>query len=204
MSPDDIVRAYQAQMAALLQEGPAWAGFREADGNGARLLEAKADMFAAVHRRLDQLLAELLPWQAAETLTARETEAGLPDTCTRGRATTVPERHMALADKWAGAGAGHRVEDFEAIAARLGYAATVTASRPARCGPARCGDRLNPPAAAFHLRVTVHGPRRVRARCGTARCGDPLLKIQRAEDLECRLRKKLHSHADMTFIYEEA
>lgn len=203
MNLDDTVAAYERQMVALLQEGPAWAGFREADGQGRKLLKAKADAFGLIHWRFDRLLAELLPWRALETLAAREAEVGLPDICTRGRATTVPERRQSIGAKWLGAGAGHRAEDFEALSAAMGYAVTVTTQRPARCGSSRCGERLNPPAVAHHLRVVIHGPRKTRARCGTARCSDPLLKIQRAEDLECRLRKKVHTHVDLSTTYEE-
>ncbi|MBE0530407.1 MAG: DUF2313 domain-containing protein [Rhodospirillales bacterium] len=204
MNREDLAAAYAEQMVALLPEGPAWDGFRETGGRGRRLLEAKASGFADVHWRFARLLVEALPPKAFETLAVREAEAGLPDACSAGRATTIPERRQAVGAKWLGSGGGHRIEDFEALAASLGYAVTVTANRPARCGTSRCGERLNPPAVAFHLRVTVHGPRKTRARCGTALCGDPLLKIQRAEDLECRLHKKAHTHVDLTMTYEEA
>lgn len=201
---DDLAEFYARQMAEALPEGPAWQGFRDADGQGRKLLSAKAAGWAAVHARLDALMAEILPWRAMETLPARETEAGLPDTCTKGRTVTLAERRQAVGERWGGVGFAHRPDDFEAAAAQLGYSVTTTTSRPARLGLARCGDRLNPAEAAFHLRTTVHGPRITPARLGLARCGDRLTRVERAADLECRLAGVTHSHAVHDTTYEEA
>lgn len=203
MTRDELTAVYTAQMVALLPQGPAWDGFREVGGRGRKLLEAKAAAFARVHYRFGQLMAEALPWRGLETLSTREVEAGLPDNCSRGRATTIPERRDAVGAKWLAAGAGHRIEDFERLAARMGYDVTVTAGRAKRLSVLRCGDRLNIPPDNFNLTVVVHGPRIVRARFGTTRCGDPLTKVQRAEDLECRMRRKVHSHVNLNFIYED-
>ncbi|EPY01371.1 putative phage tail protein [Magnetospirillum fulvum] len=202
---DALTDAYEQQLVELLPEGPAWDGFRAADGRGRKLLRSKASLWAKLHARFDALMAEALPWRARETLATREAEAGLPDICTAGRATTIPERQAAVGAKWLGCSIGHRVSDFEGLAASLGYSATVTAGVPFRCGVSRCGgDELNPRAAAFALRVVVHGPRKTRFRCGVSQVGvDPLLKIQAAQDLECMIRRRAHSHVDVIFVYEE-
>lgn len=202
---DDPAAAYERQLVELFPEGPAYDGFRAADGAGRKLLKVKADAWATVHAYFDALMAEALPWRALSTLAVREAEVGLPDTCTAGRATTRTERQQAVLSRWGGVGFRHRCEDFEVLAASLGYSATVTAHQPFRCGQSRCGvDPLNPRAAAFVLHVTVHGPRKTRFRCGISQLGiEPLLKIQGADDLECRIRRLAHSHVTVIFDYEE-
>ena len=206
MSDDALVDGYTAAAVALLQEGPAWDSFREPDGDGFKLLAAKADGFAAVHRHWDTFAAESLPWRARQTLAAREIEAGLPDTCTSGRSTTLPERQQAVGSKWSGVATPHTAAGFTALAASLGYVVQVDFQNPFRCGLSRCGiDPLNPYAAALTMRVRVLGPRKTRARCGISQLGiDPLLKIQRAEDLECIVRRHAYSHVTVIFIYEGA
>lgn len=205
-SLDALTAAYEQQLVELLPEGPAWDGFRAADGDGRKLLKAKAATWATVHAYFDALMDEALPWKARSMLATREIEAGLPDTCTAGRATTLAERQAAVGAKWQGAAFGHRAEDFERLAASLGYSATVTAGRPFRCGISRCGvDEINPRKAAYVLHEVVHGPRKSRFQCGSSQIGiDPLLKIQTAEDLECMTRRRAHSHVHIIFDYEES
>lgn len=203
---DALTDAYHRQMVELLPEGPIYDDFRIVNGAGWKMLKAKAGTWARVHRHFADLMDEAVPWEARLTLASREAEAGLPDKCTAGRATTLPERQAAVGSRWKRVGFRHRVSDFEDLAASLGYSATVTGGRPFRCGVSRCGvDALNPEEASVVLHVVVHGPRRIPFRCGLSQCGnDPLLKIQRAEDLECMVRHLAHSHVTVIFAYEES
>jgi len=207
MSATDAERitAYADQAQALLPEGPAWQGFRDADGRGYALLLARAATWWAVQKRMDALMAEALPWRAATTLSTRETEAGLPDKCTAGRATTIAERRAAVGAKWLGCTFGHRIVDFEALAESLGYSVTVTAGKPFRCGISQLGvDPLDPWAAGYTLKIVIHGSRKTRFRCGISQIGvDPLCKVQIAKDLECMIRKRAFSHVNLIFVYEE-
>lgn len=201
---DDLDDAYTEALAASLPEGPAWDGYR-LPGTGARnLLEAKASAYAAVHRHFAALLAEALPWRARTMLAEREVEAGLPDACSKGRATTLQERQQAIGARWAGTRFPHTTAGFTDLAASLGYQVVVDVQPPFRSGQSRCGVApLNPTTAALVLRMRVTGPRRTRFRCGLSQAGkDPLLKIQRAEDLECVVRRRTHSHVTVIFNYE--
>lgn len=202
---DDLTAGYRAQMIEMLPEGPAYDDFRTPGGGGYRLLEAKAGLWARVHKHFADLMDEALPWRARQTLATREAEAGLPDKCTAGRATTVLERQAAVLSRWVRVGFRHRIVDFENLARGLGYSVTVTAGRPFRFGASRFGvDQFNPARAAVVLHFLVHGPRKVRFRFGASQLGaDPFLKVQRAEDFECMVRKLAHSHVTVIFDYED-
>lgn len=202
---DDIDAFYLSAALALLPEGPVWDdAFRTPGSYGYKLLSAKASAFAEMHRRFDAALLEILPWNARKTLAARETEAGLPDSCTSGRATTLIERRQAVGSRWTGMVYPHTSDGFKALAASLGYQIEVDIQQPFRCGISRCGvDPINPYAAGITMRIRVLGPRKTRFRCGISQIGvDPLLKIQRAEDLECVIRRRAHSHVNVIFAYE--
>lgn len=207
MNPMSEVRGqedYADALAARLPEGPFWAGFRDADGRGRALLTAKAKGPADIDARARDLVREANPLGALETLDARETEAGLPDACSAGVATTVQERRAAVAAKWASRG-GQSIAYFVGLAAKLGYGVEVDEWRPFVAGWSACGDVLGgAPANRHYWRVRVLGPRVTLFRCGASRCVDRLGKIARAEDLECRLHALKPAHTHLTVGYEGA
>lgn len=203
---DEIADGYLAQRIELLPEGPAYDDFRIPGGTGWKILRAKSWTDADIHMHWMGLSEEMPPWKARLTLAKREEEAGLPDKCTAGRATTLVERQAAVLSRWRRIGFRHRVDDFESLASALGYSVTVIAGKPFQCGVSQCGrDALNPKEAAYTMLFIVHGPRNIRFQCGVSQCGgDPLLKIQIAEDLECIVRSRmLHTHVTAIFRYEE-
>lgn len=202
---DALAAAYLRQMVEMLPEGPFYDDFRTVGGSGWKLLSARAGVWARLHKSFMDLMDEAVPWRARQTLAAREAEAGLPDKCTSGRATTLQERQAAVGSRWKRVGFRHRIVDFEALAQSLGYSVTVTAGRPFRLGVSRFGiDRFNPKRASVVLHFLVHGPRKVRFRFGVSQLGaDPFLKVQRAEDFECMVRKLAHSHVTVLFEYED-
>ena len=202
--PDPALTArYQAALAALLPEGPAWEGFRQQDGRGQALLGAKAESMAAVHQRGDDLAREANPLYALELLPSREAEAGLPDPCVAADV-TIEERRLHLVARWRGRG-GQHVAYYQGLAEDLGYDVTITERRPFRCGYSHCGadHQLGDPVMRHHWYVTVHGPRINYFRCGQGQVGrDPLGFVRRAEDLECRLNTVQPGHMAQHFVYE--
>ena len=51
-------------------------------------------------------------------------------------------------------------------------------------------------------RVRVIGARLTPFRTGSSRCGDALLKISRADDLECKLMRLKPAHTRLIFSYQ--
>ncbi|CCG42194.1 YmfQ family protein [Magnetospirillum molischianum] len=186
---------YYRQLLALRPPGPAW----PVDDPILRGLAAEC---ARAHTRLVSLLDEADPRSTREMLSAWERQAGLPDACSAGIATTVQERRAAVVDAITARG-GASVAYLQAIAIRLGYAVAIKEFRPFICGKSRCGDVLGGPHRNRHyLRITVLGPRLTDFRAGVSRCGERLGKFTRAEDLECRLRRVAPAHVVLIFAYK--
>lgn len=70
---------YQSQLLELLPLGAVWP--RDLDTGLAKLLLAKADEFARVDGRADQLIEEADPRTTSEMLSDWERVVGLPDEC---------------------------------------------------------------------------------------------------------------------------
>lgn len=200
---EQLVDRYVAGLSALLPKGPFWAGFSQPGGQGNSIIRAKAEGCAAVHRRADQLVKELNPLNAVETLAAREREAGLPDPCLPANLTTE-ERRLHLVARWRQDGSQH-ISYFERICADLGYDVTITEHRPFRCGYSECGGSqfLGDETIRHFWVVTVHEPRINYFRCGQSQLGvEPLGFVRRAEDLECALARVEPAHMKLQFNYE--
>ena len=193
------MRATNADYSLLLRNlrprGPAWPAED-------RFLDGQAVELARVHNRALDLLDEADPRSSREMLADWEEQAGLPDDCSAGIATTLQERRAAVTAKLTSRG-GSTIAFFEGIAAALGYAIEIAEFRPFIAGLGRCGDRLNgPPSVRFYLRIRVTGPRVTLFRAGASQAGDRLGKIARAEDLECRIGQVVPAHLSLIFSYE--
>lgn len=194
MTADD----YLQQMQQLLPPGPAWT--REQDAVLTRLLAGWAQEFARVDGRANRLQEEADPRTTLEMLADWEQTAGLPDPCVAGRE-TLQERRGALVQKltWGG---GQSRTWFIGLGALLGFAVTIDEFRPFICGSSRCGDRLNGGAECRHWwRVNVAEAKVVWFRAGASQCGESLGEIDRAEALECMIRRLRPAHTEVVFNY---
>ncbi|WP_153114628.1 YmfQ family protein [Rhodocyclus tenuis] len=194
--------AYRAQLQALLPSGAAWP--RAANAALTRLLDALAEEFARVDARGGSALDEADGRAALELLADWERVCGLPDTCGAGVATTLQERRAAVVAKLTALG-GASPSYFLGLAEAMGYTVELDEFRPFLTGVNRCGDRLGGGAAVRHQwRIRVTGPRFTAFRAGASQCGDLLGKIDRAADLECKLKRLKPAHTRLIFSYEGA
>ena len=195
---------YKAQLQGLLPPGRLWDALREDGSLADQLLAALAEEFARVNDRAESLLNEANPRATYELLAEWEAFANLPDTCT-GSTLTLQERRAVLVQRLTATG-GQSVTYFQSVVKRLGYTVEITEYRPFICGISQCGmQALNPPKMRFVWRVRLTDPRVTYFRCGESQVGtDPLLKINRAEDLECVLRRVKPAHTSLFVSYEGA
>lgn len=124
-----ITDHYLRQLQALLPSGAAWS--REPDAVLTKLLLALADEFARVDARAEQLVEEADPRTTFELLEDWERIAGLPDPCV-GAGQGTQQRRNAVTARLNTLG-GQRPAYFIDVAAKLGYAVTVTEFRPHNC-----------------------------------------------------------------------
>jgi uncharacterized protein YmfQ (DUF2313 family) len=191
---------YRAQLQALLPLGDAWT--RRPDAVLTRSLAAWAEELARIDARSGRLLSEAMPSDTLEMLADWERVAGLPDACGAELATTIEERRANLIVKLTQQG-GASLAWFRRLAETLGYEIGIEEFRPFITGLSRCGDRLWGGHVVRHQwRVKVTGARLTYFRTGLSQCGDLLLKITRAEDLECLLRRLKPAHTHLVFSYE--
>lgn len=198
------VTHYRRQLQDLLPTGAAWS--RGRDAMLTKLLTGLAAIFARIDGRADDLAAEAIPLSPVELLPEWERDTGLPDPCSGAYATTVEERQQAVRAKLTARG-GQSKAYFIALAERLGYQIEIVEYRPFRCGVSSVGgpDRLGPHEQRFVWKVRVLGPRVTPFRVGQSRVGvDPLLKVTRAQDLECLFRRLGPAHMTLKFAYEGA
>ncbi len=191
--------SYKRQLLALLPPGAAWP--RDRDSLLVKLLGGLAEELARIDARASDLIRESDPRSTYELLADWERVAGLPDKCSRGRATTIEERRAALVAKLTMRG-GSTKAYFIALAKQLGYDITIDEFRPFICGISRCGDVLTGGHSVRHVwRVNVPGARYTPFRTGVSQCGDKLGKITRAEDLACKLNTLKPAHTRIIFNY---
>lgn len=132
---------------------------------------------------------------------------GLPEECLPVTDLTVPERQAAVREKLARRPGRQDRAYFIERAAQLGYDITITEYRPFMFGVSSFGDsdwRFAPHQMRFVWKVALAEPRLTWFRFGSGggRTGqDPHLKIRRAEDLECLLRKLMPAHTKLIFSY---
>lgn len=120
---------YRDQQFKLLPQGRAWS--RDPDSVLGKLLLAIGDGAARIEARARQLLLEMDPRTADETIADWETQLGLPDTCT-GALTDLDDRRAAAWQKLTGT-AGQSVPFLVAAAARLGFTVSIEEFRPTYC-----------------------------------------------------------------------
>jgi uncharacterized protein YmfQ (DUF2313 family) len=193
-------QAYARQLQQLLPRGAAFD--IQNDSTHAAILLAVAAELARVDARAIDLADELDPRTAFETLTDWERILGLPDECTAGTAQTIAERQQAAAQKLIARG-GQTAAFYVAIAAALGYPATVSEYRVARSGTLRSGDRLCGEAWAYawELIVSTSNPApSIVFRSGISHAGDRLVsRISNA--LECAINRAKPAHTIVIFTY---
>lgn len=198
--------AYAEALSALLPVGPAWP--RDPDTVLMRFVRGLAETYGAVDARAAVLLLrEADPRLTFELLAEWEHVAGLPDPCVIAEQ-TVEERRQALVNRLSKRGGASR-SYFIGLAEDMGYGTvTLREFRPFMAGVSRAGDaswEVGAPSMRFYWRVNVPGARLSWFRAGQGRAGnDPLLKISRAEDLECRLQRLKPAHTILQFSYEGA
>jgi uncharacterized protein YmfQ (DUF2313 family) len=128
------------QLQDLLPPGKLWT--RLPDATMTKVLAGLAPEFARVQARADQMLLELNPGTAVETLDEHEEVNGLPDPCADPPSTTEGRQAALLARLRDNA--GHNNADYVAVAETLGHTGTTAHTRPYlpfRAGVSRAGDR---------------------------------------------------------------
>jgi uncharacterized protein YmfQ (DUF2313 family) len=205
---------YSWALSALLPQGIAWPRWREstfmkvvyglsggmgwADGRAADLLERESD-----------------PRQTVEMLDSWERAWGLPDPCYQGPQSIV-ERQTALIQRMTLLGAQSR-EFFIGVADWLGYPISISEYRPFMVGVDRCGDnriqradgtlsewpcQIGNPTMRFAWTVHIEETKLVWFQAGSGQAGiDPHLRIVKAEDLECVIRRWAPAHTQVLFDY---
>lgn len=165
------------------------------------------------------LRVESFPPTSLELLPDWERVLGLPEPCLPAPE-SIPERQAKVAEKLARRPGRQDRGYFYELARSLGYDITITEYVPAQCGLTQCGATLvtdgpyriqgagcGSPAIRFVWSITVTGPRLTwfSVGGGGGRAGqDPHLRIARADDLECILRKLKPAHTNLVFNYTGA
>lgn len=202
---------------ALLPSGAVWP--RDA---GSTLVRVVTGLMGLPERFLTRvayfLNVEAFPPTSLQLLPDWERVLGLPEPCLPA-AQTIPERQAAVAEKLARRPGRQDRPYFVELAARLGYAITITEHVPAQCGLTPCGayrrvedsGRLivrgggcGTPFIRYLWIVSVPGPRLTwfAFGFGGGRAGqDPHLRIRRADDLECLFKKLKPAHTRLVFNY---
>ncbi len=189
---------YLSQVQSLLPPGDAWT--KEPDANLTKVLSILANRLGEIDERSKLVIKESDPRQTLYMLPEWETALGLPDGCTDVEDTLQERRALLLQRLQLG---GHSKPFFKNVAEILGYEIEITQFYPFVCGLSHCGEELGgPEEISFYWQVKVLGPRLTYFRSGNSSCGEPLLKISRAEDLECIFMKLKHSHTTLIFSYE--
>tara|TARA_X000001036_G_scaffold187493_1_gene176747 strand:- start:4737 stop:5363 length:627 start_codon:yes stop_codon:yes gene_type:complete len=187
---------------------------RSEGSNFAKVLTPAAAEFARIHKRAAALIDEADPRKTIELFNEWEAFTGLPDSCSLGDQ-TLGERRDSIISKLLDNASPSR-QNFKNIAQRLGYQVEIYEYRPLALGQYGCGRAVTsdahgqylhgcqPPGVMhYHWNLRVSGAKFVRFACGRSACGDPLLKIRRADELECILRRIKPADSKLTFIYEE-
>lgn len=193
-----VAADYQFLLFNLLPCGKAWP--HERDTVLATLLLALADEPTRIDARVQDLLREAYPLTAFELLADWERTAGLPDGCVSA-SSTVGERRDAVLEKLARRG-GQSRQFFIDLAARLGFAVTITEYRPPRVGVMRSGDRLYGETWRFAWLVTGPAETYRYFRAGGSVSGERL-RSWGNDVLECVINRLKPAHTVVRFAYEE-
>lgn len=199
------VEAVQRELLSLLP--PGWVWPKGEDSLLAAILKAFAEGMAEIEETAEAMMRQVDPRTATICLTDFERVLG-SDPCVPDQAALpVADRQKIAHSRWTARGGASRAY-FTAIAGALGYDITIREFRPFMAGWSRAGDarwQAGTPLMRHFWRVNVPGARLSWFRAGQGRAGnDPLLKISRAEDLECRLQRQKPAHTILQFSYEGA
>lgn len=130
---------YLSMLQALLPRGAAWV--REPDAVLTRLLAASAEELARLDSAAWRLLDETNPQTTVSALEDWERVLGLPDECGLAASTLAERRAQAL--RKLVRPVGQDIPFFEALAASMGYAATVEEFRPFAAEDSGADEYLN-------------------------------------------------------------
>jgi uncharacterized protein YmfQ (DUF2313 family) len=214
---DRYIRRGQAEythaLQALLPMGIAWP--RWVDATLTYVVKGLAGILGFCDGRAGDLLQrESDPRQTVEMLDSWERAWGLPDPCYAGPS-TIGERQKALVMRMTLMGAQSQ-QFFINMAAYIGYGITISEYRPFMVGVDRCGDnrallnegfgprpcQIGHPQMRFVWTVHVHAVRLTWFRVNAGQVGiDPHLRIAKALDLECVIRRWRPAHSQVLFDY---
>jgi uncharacterized protein YmfQ (DUF2313 family) len=218
---------YEHALQALLPQGIAWP--RWPTSTLMKVVRGLAGIMGfADGRAADLLERESDPRATVEMLDSWERAWGLPDPCFHriieqpdGTIIDLPptlgERRKILVMKMTLLGAQSR-EFFQSIATFLGYDISITEYRPFMVGVDRCGDnraydpvagslgpypcQIGNPNMRFVWTVHILSPKLVWFRAASGQAGiDHHLEIQKAQDLECIIRRWAPAHTVVLFDY---
>ncbi|MGE0768957.1 MAG: YmfQ family protein [Hyphomicrobiaceae bacterium] len=215
-SPKRDASTFAHAFMALLPEGPIWPRAR-----GTTLLGTVLGLMGIVARWAADawrfLHIEAYPPTALDLLADWERVLGLPEPCLPVTDLTIAERQAQVREKLARRPGAQSRQYFFDLAARLGYAVTITEYIPAQCGITQCGATrvvdgpfivrgagCGTPYIRFVWTVSVPAARLTwfAVGAGGGRAGqDPHLRIRRAEDLECILQMLKPAHTRLIFDY---
>lgn len=192
---------YARQLKALLPSGPAWQGVRDSGSTGEKVLLAIAEELARIDARGGDVVDEMDPRTAVETLEDWETALGLPNPCVTQTQTTE-QRRAAVVSKLAQLGGASRAY-FIQVAAALGYTITIEEFRPFLAGFANAGDSLtNDTEWRYTWQVNAPETTVSTFKVGIGKVGEPL-RSWGNEELECVIEQLKPAHTHVLFAYGE-
>lgn len=191
---------YLKLLQQLLPLGIFWTGWKETSGKGYQLLKALANAPARLDKRGDDLLREVVPLTTSEMLSAREIEAGLPDSCTAKNETFFVRRER-LIQKWRSRG-GLTPAYLVDVGKSAGFDITVQEPRPFRAGQSMAGHSLTNDPWRHWFRVSAReNTVKDTFRAGLGRAGEPL-RVWGNETLECLITKAKPAQSAVQFSYD--
>ncbi len=174
--------SYARQLKLLLPRGVAW--MLDASSSISKSLLAIADELARIDARGVDLINETDPRTADETIEQWEEMLGLPDEYVTAIPATLPERQIAVTQKYVSRG-GQSEAFFIALALSMGYVVTISRTAMLRV-PFRAGDRVTGLTSVFEFTLDVQPP-----------TGDVLPQA----DFERVIEHATHSHVTVAFNY---
>lgn len=182
---------YQAQLHALLPQGPAWDPERVPEL--ALVLVGLSSELARVDARSVALNVEMDPANVTELVPDWEAVMGLPDECL-GDSPSFGDRQLAVQQRLTAVGS-QTANYFVSIAKGQGYPnATVTQHRAPRFGRARFGrSHFGTWQVQFMWTLNTGGRQRVGRRFGVSYWGERF-GVNPGSALECVIRRYAPAH----------
>lgn len=189
---------YQAQLRALLPEGPAWDPVRVPEL--ALVLAGIAAELARIDARIVALKSEMDSARVNELLPEWEGVMGLPDECL-GESPSFGDRQLAVQQRLTAVGS-QTVEYFVSIARDQGYPnATVTQHRAPRFGRARFGkSHFGTWGVQFMWTLHTGSRQRIGRRFGVSYWGERF-GVNPGSALECLISRYAPAHTVVHINY---